>query len=494
MARTITDKQYQKKYEELIKSIHQEVKPFTDDSDEAKKNRRKKASKDLLYFCKTYLPDYFEYDFEQGHYDIEGALTNWNKIIQVLGFRGVGKSTLIATGYALQCVLFKKTRFLPVISDTDTQAKLLMLPIKAELEANARIKQDFGDMRGSEWGEDDFVTISNVRVKSYSWSTFKRGQKHMQWRAKIAICDDLESLNSVKNKDQVDKRYNALTGDVFSGLDLKKEWQLIVICNKLARYDLAHLLEKNEAVLTVAIKSETEDGRATHPKSFPKKVLNDIKKNIGVVVYNREYLLKIISSEDDDFQENWLTYIDEPDRYKYIVMALDPSVGSTEGHDTKAWTVLGLTDDDKHIDLIWSWIRRTTINSMCRQGFSLNRRFNPHKVVVEANGFQILLKDKFREMAKAEESGFSFIAKIKQIINKVNKNSRILRLQGPVENGTFRIVRGAGDNDRFVNHALEFDSSITTNVDDALDSAEMAVGEIYVLQGRNSNVEVEIIG
>ncbi|MEP0004570.1 MAG: hypothetical protein ABJ387_03550 [Balneola sp.] len=492
---SISDREYKKRAEGLLQRIRQEVKPFADDTTEGKANRRAKAKADLFYFCKTYLPHYFDGPFESGHEEIKQGLKKKNKIIHIEGFRGLGKTTLACTAYGLSLVLFKITRFLPVICDTKDQAVLLMLTLKSELEENPRLQQDFGDMVGFEWGEDDLVTAGNVRVKAFSWKTFKRGQKHLQWRATRFIGDDWESLESAKNPAQSKKRFKALTGDVINGLDLKKDWQGVVCTNKLGRDDFSSKLEANKEILSIKIPAEQENGRATHPKSFPKRKLTKLKDLVGPVSYAREFLLSIISSEEDDFQEEWFEWIDKPaSQYKYIVTAVDPSVGATSGHDTKAIITVGLTLDGKYMDVIHAWIRRTTIHSMCRQVFEVNRTFNPTKVVIESNGFQILLKDKLFDMASAEEMGFQLTGKIKQIINKANKNSRILRLQSPIQNKTMRFVKNGGDMQRLVNQHLDFDSSITTNEDDGPDAEEMAKDELDRMNGKRGNVEVEIIG
>lgn len=490
----ISSKEYQKRAEQLLKQLKREVQPFTDSDPQSASRRRQQAGDDLLMFCKTYLPHYFEDDWESGHKEIGEKITSQNRIIQILGFRGLGKTTLGIIGYGLQCILFKRTRFLPVISDTEDQAMMLMLPLKIELEENDRIRQDFGAQKGVEWAEDAFVTTGNVKVEAYSWRSFKRGRKHMQWRAKVALCDDLENSESAKNKSQVDKRYDHLIGEILNGLNLKENWQVVVCTNKLARYDLSHLLAENTEVLTIRIPSERENGRATHPKTFPKRILNQLRRVNGLVKYSREYLLTIISSDSDDFQEEWMVDLPGPAHpYKYVVTALDPSVGSTEGHDHKAIVTAGLTIDQSFMDVTHAWLRRTTINSMCRNLFEVNRRMRPHKILIESNGFQTLLKDKLLEMARTEESGFEMISKIKQVISKTNKNTRILRLQGPIENGTMRFIKNAGDMDRLKHQLLEFDSQITNNEDDGPDALEMCQNELWRMDGRGETVEAEII-
>ncbi|MEO9878735.1 MAG: hypothetical protein ABJF26_05220, partial [Lentilitoribacter sp.] len=134
--RNISVKEYLKRAEQLVQKIHQEVAPFDDVSTAAKAARRKRAETDLEFFCKTYLPHHFDGPFESGHREIVESLKVWNKVLQHRGFRGLGKSTVDGVGYAAQAVLYKLTRYLPFISDTDDQAEMLMLPLKMELEEN----------------------------------------------------------------------------------------------------------------------------------------------------------------------------------------------------------------------------------------------------------------------------------------------------------------------------------------------------------------------
>jgi len=494
MAKKLTQRQYDKLAEKLVKQVQQEVKPFADDSAEAKAERKRKAREDLLYFCKTYLPHYFNETWESGHKYMAEGIKKWNAITHILGFRGLGKTTLIITGYGLQAILFQLTRFLPVVSDTDDQSELLMLPLKVELENNARIQQDFGDMKGVEWENGNFITRNNVKTEAYSWRQFKRGRKYLQWRAKIALLDDMENLESVKNKANIDKREDAVLGDILNALDLKGDWQIVILTNRLGRDDLSQRLKANKKIHTIEIPAEKSNGHAAHPKSFPKKVLNQIKGVIKNVRYNREYLLKVISTENDAFQEKWITWIKKPaEKYKYIVIANDPSVKATQKNDTKAIPVVGITEDLKHFDVLWSYIKHSTIHNMCRTLFKAEQTYHPHAVVLESNGFQVLLKDTIYLLAKDMKEGFDLITKIIQVENRVNKNVRIMRLQSPIENGVIRFVKDSGDNDRLVNQLLEFKEDRSDNEDDGPDALEMAIRKLKSMCGMSqSEVGAEI--
>lgn len=372
------------------------------------------------------------------------SLKEWNKILHWRGFRGTGKTTLGITGYGIYSVLFKKTQYLPILSDTAGQAELLMLPLKVELEANERIRYDFSPQQGAIWSNDELVTRGNVKVEAFSYRSFKRGRKHMQWRPTLVLGDDWENLESVRNPANTDNRQDALLGDVFPALDLEKDWQILMITNKLGRNDLGDRLTANDQIRTVQVparKDQRLDGEPTHPLSFPDEVLKNILKSIGIVRFSREYLLKIVSDKHDDFQEKWLVWTKKPEeKRKFRVMALDPSVGSTAGHDTKAIVCMDLTQDMQHFDVVDCWIRHDTISNMCRKLFELNQKWDPDEVVIETNGFQELIGEKLKNMALGQPERIDLLTKLCRLVNRVHKNTRIMRLQTPIQNGSLRFV------------------------------------------------------
>lgn len=501
MARTISQKEYDKRAEALVQKVQDEVSVFDDPSEEAKQERKRRSEEDLLYFCKTYFPHHFEEEFEQGHEKMAESLKHKKEIIQWMGFRGVGKTTLAFVGYGLQAILFKKTHYLPVIADNDDLAELLMMPMKVELENNPRIAHDFGDQKGYPWKQDNLVTSGNVKLEANSWKSFKRGRKHMQYRPEIIIGDDWESKESAKNPANSEKREETLMGDVFNAMDLKKDYQLLMVTNKLGRKCLATRLKENEGVLTVEVPAREEgklNGAPVHPKSFPDEVLDDILKKIGMVAFAREYLLKIVSSEDDDFQEDWFFWIKKPvDGRLFRVSACDPSVGSTEGHDTKAIITVDLimSEDIPHFDVVHAWIRHTTISKMCKALFDINTQLQPNEMVIESNGFQELIKDKLKNMAVTGKQK-DLLTKIFQMQNNVFKNTRIMRLQTPIENedNAMRFVEGAGDMNTLQNQLLDFRSDRTDNTDDGPDALEMAHRRLRQKAGMASNeVEAQVL-
>ena len=479
-------REYDKQAELLIKRIRAEVKPFDDDTEEGKERRRNKAKKDFIYFLQTYLNHHFEDAFgKRRKRETLKAIKRQNEIIQIEWFRGLGKSSIFVVGYGLWCTLFRKKRYITVTSDTQDQAEILMLPVKTELEENLRIRQDFGLIRSHNWEAGEFDTTTGIRWKAFGWLTKYRGTKFMQYRPDLDFTDDLENDKNVRNSDQVKQRYDYMTQVKVPAM--AKKWQIFYLTTKLARYCVAAIFEKNEAVYKSIIPAEDSRGRATCPESFPKERLNAIRKLIGIVAYAKEYLLKILSDENSAFQEDWITWIKEPEpNYRLIISFLDPSVGKTKKHDYKAMITVGWTG--YYYDVLPSWIRRTTINRMINRTYEIYRELRPIVVGLETNGFQILLKKEFQRVAR--EKGFQL--PLRPVNQKENKKIRILRLSPLVENGLIRFVQG-GDNQRLIDQLLDFDEDSDSTPDDGPDALEGAINICNHMSGKNSKAQAHIM-
>jgi hypothetical protein len=73
------------------------------------------------------------------------------KQLLIVGFRGFGKSTDGSLALPLWAALEKPEQypFIILVSDSTRQATLNITGIKNELETNALIKQDYGEIKGS---------------------------------------------------------------------------------------------------------------------------------------------------------------------------------------------------------------------------------------------------------------------------------------------------------------------------------------------------------
>ena len=198
--------------EELKRQIIREVAPFPDDTPAKRTKRIKQARKSIEFFAKTYFPHYCTKPFSTLHKDL---FKLFNKYIPAphpfkdfnAAPRANAKTTIISQIIPIWCIAYNLKHFIALFSDIHPQSADNLEHIKAELEANPRLKYDFPDAcgYGQTWKYGMIITRNNVKVKA--WGTRQRllGAKHGHWRPDLCIYDDLENYENVVSQAQREK-------------------------------------------------------------------------------------------------------------------------------------------------------------------------------------------------------------------------------------------------------------------------------------------------
>jgi hypothetical protein len=204
----------------------------------SQKLRKELAINSFYWFFHIYLHDYVRFptaDFQKEIISIAEDQNQKNAFI--VAFRGSAKSTLTTLALPLWSIVGKhKKKFIIIISQTQSQARLILANIRRELETNQLFIKDFGhlstDPANNEWNSSTIVIgKSGTRISVYSTGESIRGIRHLATRPDLIIGDDLEDLASVKNKEIRDQTYSWFTGDVIPVGD--PDTKMIVIGNLL---------------------------------------------------------------------------------------------------------------------------------------------------------------------------------------------------------------------------------------------------------------------
>lgn len=275
----------------------------------------------FLYFFHFYYGHYVKYetaDFQKEIiHNIERSST---ENLYIVAFRGSGKSTMVTTAYPIWAILGKQQKKFSVICcQTKAQAKQHMMNIRTELEHNDLLKKDLGPFQeeSDEWGSYSIVFKKhNARITVVSTDQSVRGVRHNENRPDLIICDDVEDVQSTKTRDGRNKTYNWLRGEVIPAGD--KNTRLVIVGNLL-----------HEDSLLMRIKDEIAEGKTEGIfKEYPLLDENDVclwpgkyrnekeieeekKKVASEVSWQREYLLRIIPSDDQVIYPEWIQYYDE---------------------------------------------------------------------------------------------------------------------------------------------------------------------------------------
>lgn len=140
--------------------------------------------------------------------------------------RGFSKSTI--TDLVLLCwaALNAKRRFIILISDTHSQATMLMESVKAEIETNDLINWLYENPQGETWSENEIELFGvngpgerlPIKIIAKGAGMKIRGLKFLNFRPDLIIFDDLENDEAVQSADRRRKLKNWLVRGVIPAL------------------------------------------------------------------------------------------------------------------------------------------------------------------------------------------------------------------------------------------------------------------------------------
>jgi phage terminase large subunit-like protein len=285
---------------------------------------RKESRRNLLGFSLIYLTGYFTDPPATFHPQLLKALENdADRRLCILGFRGSGKSSFGSLALPLWAALEHpdKYPFIVIVADSSRQATLNIAAIKAELETNPLIKQDYGEIKGNviedwtlkgdsdEWQKQNMVLSNGVRILARSRGQKFRGLRHLQHRPQLIVVDDPEDAEWVRTKENRDKSDRWLRNEVIGAMPARKG-KLIVIGNLLHMDALLPRL-KATGFKTLEFPLIDKDGKCTWPAMYPtEQSLRDKERDMGAVAWQREMLLKIVAEEEAIIKPEDIAYYD----------------------------------------------------------------------------------------------------------------------------------------------------------------------------------------
>lgn len=196
----------------LRQRIEAEVSGFDPDP-AARQKRRKAAHADFGTFTTTYFPHYIRSPHRSRLHDYlferlpQIADSDKSETDAIAAPRGEAKSTLVSQLFVLWCLVTGRKRYPVIVMDSIDQAYPMLEAIKAELEFNPRLSMDFPEYcgQGRVWQSGTIVTRGDAKVQVAGSGKKLRGLRHGPYRPDLAVLDDIENDEQVRNPDQRDK-------------------------------------------------------------------------------------------------------------------------------------------------------------------------------------------------------------------------------------------------------------------------------------------------
>lgn len=435
----LTDKQFQQKLDELERNLRARIDAATrdlpDDSGLTREQRVGRAQADPRFFREYYFPHLYSGPLSPNHDALQAKRGQWQRLLE-MAFRGWGKSTdetYVATVEDLVC---ERARFQVLTSKTDEQTFPLVLQVRMELEANARLAADFGPFRrGGLWRADHFALADGREILGRSLGSGSRGPRSLEnrrpqrWRL-----DDLQERVDAKNPETIAAILDYIDSTVLPAMD--PENQAVRVVGTRMGEDCAISKLKSRAEEADAawglfeLPAWDADEQPCEPARFSKAFLTEQRRAMGTDAFNREYLHKA-EAKDGVFLRAWIA---RERREPWMEMPTifgvfwDPAIRAKAGGDFKAIVSWML---DLHAGRYFcprAFVRQEATPAQQAAEFwtqwqMLSRNMTRTGTLgYEANGFQVLLGFPIEEARKALKCP---PAPIRQVVNTINKEIRV---------------------------------------------------------------------
>lgn len=309
------------------------------------------ARHDINIFTSVYLSEYIGYEMAPMHKEMLALAQDQSvKLVDIMAFRGSGKSTIMSFIYPIWAVIgVQQKKCIVLISQTQTQARQQFANIKRELEINELLRDELGPFESfeDEWGNSAIILSRyNAKIIAASVDQSIRGLRHDKYRPDLIILDDVEDMQSVRTAEGREKLWRWFTGDIVPLGD--RDTKIVVVGSKLHEDSLsmrlAHGIEavKRSGKLRV-YPIVGDDDQPLWPGKYPDKASIETQKREidDEVAYQREYMLKIIPDDYQVIHADWIHYDDEYSvplsfEHIYTAMGVDLAIKQSDAADYTA--------------------------------------------------------------------------------------------------------------------------------------------------------------
>ena len=304
-----------------------DIKVIIDKAAKDKLFRRELVKTSFFWFLSVYFVDYLSYPVANFQKEIVNLLENEEDTTVIAAFRGSGKSTIVSLAYVIWSMIgIKNKKFIVLISNTSRQTEMLMSNVKSILETNQVLKHDLGPFyeESEKWNTSSLIFKNyDTKIMAVSMNESIRGIRYKKSRPDLIICDDVETLDTARNKENREKVLLWFDRDIVPLGDEKSN--VIVIGTIMTEGSLIQTLksriENNEMKGTFKMYPIVNQNGQIIWKERWKTIedLEEYKKKKGILLrsWETEYLLNDWTEEDQIIKSEMIHYYDEIPLGKY---------------------------------------------------------------------------------------------------------------------------------------------------------------------------------
>lgn len=387
---------------------------------------KKKASENFFFFFKTYLPHYAVNKAATFQKEIVSLLNSNNKYIAIAAPRGFSKSTLVSFAYVIWAVIFKKYRFIVIISATDDLSEDLSQFIRLEFGDNPLILRDFGNLLKDKGAEGDFI-VNETRIFARGKKQANRGFRYREHRPDLIILDDIEKDEESLSSSAVNKTIEIINRALVPSLS--PQGKLIAIGTILRKSSAFAKLVLNDnpywekKIFKALMVNNKNQEFSIWEDRFSTEFLVKQRDVIGLSAFNSEYQNCPSDEESSIFKEEMLI-ADSIDPCMSVAF-IDPSIDGVKNGDYKVCALI--RGSSKKIEIVDIIAVKGSDRDFFKKICSMYQKYKEYiiSIGIESNGFQQYFA---KDLKKFAEDECNLILPLKPIKNYIKKEYRIQKL------------------------------------------------------------------
>ena len=236
----------------------------------------------------------------------------------IVAFRGQRKSTIITIPIRSGQFSANNRKNSCSFSARPNQGQTAYDESQARAGKQLILKNDLGPFHeeSDEWGTSSLVFSQlNARITAASSEQSIRGLRHNQHRPDLIICDDVEDMASTKTREGRNKTYQWLTAEVIPAGD--RNTRLVIVGNLLHEDSLLMRIKEDVTKRRIdgvfkefpVIKGQEILWPGKYPT--PADIESEKRKAGNEFAWEREYMLHIVSDEEQAIHREWIQFYDE---------------------------------------------------------------------------------------------------------------------------------------------------------------------------------------